>query len=445
MKKILLLALSVFLIPACGGGSGGGSGSSGGGGGGGGGARPNVIVILADDLGYADLGVQGSPDALTPHIDSIAANGVRCTNGYVSGPYCSPTRAGLLTGRYQQRFGHEFNPPSPIPPNFGLPLTEITFADRMRAAGYATGLVGKWHLGQTAPYHPMQRGFDEFYGFLEGAHTYYGGSLYRGRTTFTPTGYLTENLSVEAVDFINRHQAQPFFLYLAFNAVHTPMDTPPAKYTNRFPGVTDPTRKTYLSMLAAMDDAIGNVLAKLRALNLEQNTLIFFASDNGGPIAAGTSVNGSINLPLRGGKKSLWEGGIRVPFLVQWKGRLPAGQLYAEPVIQLDFFTTAITAVGGSVPTGRVIDGVDLLPFLDGTNPLTPHDNLYWRFGDPEPAAMRKGAWKLMTTAVNPPQLYNLATDIGETTNVAAANPALVAGLQAELNAWKSQLVPPLW
>ena len=443
MKRFIGLALLAVLIPACSG-SGGSGGSGGGGGGGSGSSRPNIVLIVADDLGYADLGVQGSPDALTPHIDSIAANGVRCTNGYVSGPYCSPTRAGLLTGRYQQRFGHEFNPPSPVPPNFGLPLTETTLADRLKAAGYATGAVGKWHLGEAAPYHPLQRGFDEFYGFLGGSRTYYGGSVLRGTTGVPLSGYLTESFAVEASDFIDRHQSHPFFLYLAFNAVHTPMDTPPAVYMNRFPGVTDPTRKTYLAMLAAMDDAIGVVLAKLQQQCLDGNTLIFFISDNGGPITAGTSVNGSINLPLRGGKKSLWEGGIRVPWLVQWKAKLPAGAVYSQPVIQLDIFTTAIISAGGTVPAGRVIDGVHLVPYLDGSNASPPHDNLYWRFGDPQPAALRSGTWKLKTTSTTT-QLYDLAGDIGETTDVAAANPGVVSTLQADLNAWKAQLVPPLW
>jgi arylsulfatase A-like enzyme len=432
MKKIAGLLLIALVLPAC-----GSSSRHGGvpvGGGGTPPARPNVVLIVGDDMGYADLGVHGSPDALTPHIDSIAAAGVRCTNGYVSGPYCSPTRAGLLTGRYQQRFGHEFNPGS----TNGLPVTEVTLADRMKAAGYATGLVGKWHLGETAVYHPMQRGFDEFYGFLGGARTYYGGTVKRGTVNVPLTGYLTESFAAEAADFIDRRKDAPFFLMLTFNAVHTPMDTPPAIYMNRFPGVTDPTRKTYLAMLAAMDDAIGVVLAKLKALSLEQNTLVFFHSDNGGPISSGTSVNGSINLPLRGGKTTLWEGGIRVPFLAKWPARLPAGKLYHEPVIQLDLFTTAVTAAGGSVPTDRVIDGVDLMPFLDGTAATVPHENLYWRFGTP--SAIRNGPWKLKGS-----ELFNLATDIGETTNVAAANPAIVSALQADLNSWKSELVPPLW
>ena len=426
MKKIAGVLLIALFLPACGSSPRPAGPAP---------ARPNVVLIVADDLGYADLGVHGSPEALTPYIDSIAAAGVRCTNGYVSGPYCSPTRAGLLTGRYQQRFGHEFN----VPPGsaHGLPVTEVTLADRLKAAGYATGLVGKWHLGETAVYHPMQRGFDEFYGFLGGARAYRNGSVLRGTTSVPLTGYLTERFAAEAADFIDRKKDGPFFLMLTFNAVHTPMDTPPAIYMNRFPGVTDTMRKTYLAMLAAMDDAIGVVLAKLNSLNLEQNTLVFFHSDNGGPVTTG-SVNGSLNTPLRGEKTTLWEGGVRVPFLAKWPARLPAGALYHAPVIQLDIFRTALTAAGGSVPSDRVIDSVDLMPFLDGTAATVPHENLYWRFGTP--SAIRKGAWKLKGG-----ELYNLATDIGETTNVAAANPAVVSSLQADLNAWKSELVPPLW
>jgi arylsulfatase A-like enzyme len=404
--------------------------------------RPNVVLIVADDLGYADVGVHGSPDALTPAIDSIAADGVRFTDGYVSGPYCSPTRAGLVTGRYQERFGHEFNPGAE---DEGLPTTEITLADRMRDAGYATGLVGKWHLGQTRALDPLERGFEEFFGVTGGGSTYYDAPVRRGEGNVTEAAYLTEAFGREAADFIDRHAEEPFFLALTFNAVHTPLQAPPAVYLDRFPGVGDPTRKTYLAMVAAMDDAIGRVLAKLHERDLDEDTLVFFLSDNGGPITADTSVNGSTNTPLRGGKKSLWEGGIRVPFLIRWNGRVPAGVVSAEPVLQLDVFTTAIAAAGGTVPADRVIDGVDLLPYLTGAAADPPHEKLFWRFGDPGPAAIRRGTWKLKTGPGEPTQLYDLSADVGETTNLAASHPEVVSELQADLDEWRSELVPPLW
>lgn len=428
--------LLVLVLPACGGsrGASGGSGRA---------TIPNVVLIAADDLGYADVGAHGlRSDILTPFIDSIAAAGVRCTNGYVSGPYCSPSRAGLLTGRYQGRFGHEFNPGG----NDGLPVTEITLAERMRAAGYRTGLVGKWHLGLDSQFIPTQRGFEEFYGFLIGTiPSYYDSTLWRNTTKFTATGYLTENFSREAVDFIDRHRAEKFFLFLSFNAPHTPMDVPPPQYVNRFPPATPATerRTTYLAMLAAMDDAVGAVLAKLRAENLERDTLVIFISDNGGATEAGTTVNGSVNLPLRAGKKTLYEGGIRVPYFVKWPARLPAGAVYHNPVIQLDLFTTAITAAGGAIPTDRVIDGVDLLPYLSGASSGAPHRQLYWRFGNS--AATRSGNWKLHNDGALVSELYDIAVDIGESTDLVGLQPAVRAELEADLAAWKAQLIPPLW
>src|SRR3954452_25067425 len=248
--------------------------------------RPNILVILADDMGYADIGVNGCKDIPTPNIDSLASNGVRCANGYVSHPYCSPTRAGLMTGRYQQRFGHEFNPgpPTDRTPDVGLPLTETTMAARLKAAGYRTGLVGKWHLGHADDkFHPLNRGFDEFFGFLGGSHSYLRSgtgptAIFRGREEVQEKAYLTDAFAREGVAFIDRHAKEPFFLYWAFNAVHGPMEAA-GKYLERFPGIKDPNRRTYAAMTAALDDGIGRGLAKLRELGIEGDTLIFFISD----------------------------------------------------------------------------------------------------------------------------------------------------------------------
>lgn len=404
-------------------------------------AKPNIVVIVGDDMGYADIGVHGCKDIPTPHIDSLAANGVRCTSGYVSGAYCSPTRAGLMTGRYQQRFGHEFNPGGAPAGEVGLPLTETTLPEKLKAAGYKTGMVGKWHLGNARKFQPPSRGFEEFFGFLGGAHTYFPEKgvqpIFRGYEKVEEKAYLTDAFAREANAFIDRHASEPFFLYLAFNAVHTPMEAT-AKYLDRFKDIADPKRQKYAAMMSAMDDAIGSVLAKLAEHKLTENTLIFFISDNGGP----TNANTGNNQPLRGTKAQLWEGGIRVPYLVQWKGKLPEGKTFSLPVISLDIHTTALAAAGAKIEPG--LDGVDLLPHLSWEKMEAPHDALYWRFGNP--LAIRQGDWKLIRQGPRQPfELYNLADDIGEQKNVAGDHADVVKSLSEKVLAWNKTLAEPLW
>ena len=420
--------------------------------------KPNILVLLADDMGFADVGFEECRDIPTPRIDALAAGGVRFSNGYVSGPYCSPTRAGLLTGRYQQRFGHEFNGSGP---GFGLPTSETTIADRFKAAGYATGLVGKWHLGGAPRFHPQQRGFDEFFGFLGGAHTYFAAAsedLYRGTEVVKETTYLTDAFGREAAAFIDRHKDAPFFLEVAFNAVHTPMNATDDRLA-RFKEIADPTRKAYAAMLSALDDAVGVVLDKLSAAGLEENTLIVFLSDNGGPTMPGTTINGSRNDPFRGSKRTSLEGGVRVPFLLSWKGKLPAGSTYGKPVIQLDVLPTALAAAGVEAKPEWKLDGVNLLPFLTGADPGSPHDALFWRMGSQ--AAVRKGDWKLVRydstldkpgarsnaarVEATPFRLYNLVQDPGEARDLSAGNPDKVKELLAAFESWDAQLVAPLW
>lgn len=408
--------------------------------------KPNVVVMLADDLGYAELGVQGCRDIPTPNIDSIAKNGIRFTNGYVSCPVCSPTRAGLMTGRYQQRFGHEFNPgPAQLAEaTFGLPLTETTFADRMKSLGYVTGAFGKWHLGYEPQFHPQKRGFDEFYGFLGGAHDYLdakadgGNPILDGSKPVEKVDYTTDAFAREAVSFIERHKDVPFFLYLPFNAVHAPLEST-QKYLDRFSSIDEKKRRTFAAMNSAMDDGVGAVLGKLRELGLEEDTLVIFLSDNGGPTASTTSRND----PLRGFKGQVLEGGIRIPFMMQWKGRIPAGQTSDQPVISLDLLPTALTAAGGSVAPEMKLDGVDLMPHVTGAESGAPHDRLFWRFG--KQWAVRMGDWKLEKQANGEPELYNLTKDIGESTNLAAKDPAKVKELQAAYDEWNAQLVAPRW
>ncbi len=416
--------------------------------------KPNVIVIVADDLGYADIGVQGCKDVPTPHIDSLAKNGIRCSQGYVSGPYCSPTRAGLLTGRYQTRFGHEFNPGPRARPEMeaGLPLSETTMADRFKAAGYATGMVGKWHLGNEEKFHPMNRGFQEYFGFLGGAHPYLPGQganrgILRGRETVEEKEYLTDAFTREAVAYIDRHAKAPFFLYLAYNAVHSPMHASDKRLA-KFANIADEKRRTFASMLSALDDGIGAVLQKLRDAGAEEDSLIFFVADNGGPTANNTSRND----PLRGFKATTWEGGVRVPWLVQWKGRLSAGRVYEFPVIQLDILPTALAAAGIELKDAK-FDGVNLLPYLRGEKSARPHETLYWRFG--QQMAVRHGDWKLVRANERgqgvrnrdelPAHVFNLASDAGEQSDLAEKEPEKLKELQAIWDKWNAEQAKPLW
>jgi arylsulfatase A-like enzyme len=408
-------------------------------------AKPNILIIVGDDMGYGDIGVHGCKDIPTPHIDSLAKNGIRCTSGYVSGPYCSPTRAGLMTGRYQQRFGHEFNPgPPPEGPDVGLALTETTLAQRLKDAGYATGMVGKWHLGSERKFHPLSRGFQEYFGFLGGAHPYFlnqgdqpNNPVLRGFESANEKEYLSDAFAREATAFIDRHAKDPWFLYLTFNAVHTPMNATD-KYLARFKDVSDERRRTYCAMMSAMDDAIGAVLKKLDENRLTENTLISFVSDNGGP-----PVNASSNGPLRGHKAQTWEGGIRVPYLVQWKGTLPAGKIYDQPVIQLDLAPTALAAAGAEVKNAN-FDGVNLLPYLQNKVTAPPHDTLYWRFG--QQMAIRHGNYKLVKAVGNDKtELYDLASDVGESKELSTTKPEIYKDLIARYDAWNKTLVEPRW
>jgi arylsulfatase A-like enzyme len=409
--------------------------------------KPNILFIVGDDMGYADVGFHKCKDIPTPNLDALAADGVRFTSGYVTGPYCSPTRAGLLTGRYQTRFGHEFNPGGG---KSGLPLTESTIADRLKAAGYKTGLVGKWHLGSLEEMHPQKRGFEEFYGFLGGAHSYFNaGGIMRGTKQVDELDYTTDAFGREAVAFVEKHKSEPWFLYLAFNAVHTPMNATDDRLA-KFPNVEDKQRRTYDAMMLAMDENIGKVRKALAATGQEKRTFICFISDNGGPTMKGVTVNGSKNAPLRGSKRTTLEGGVRVPFLVVWPEHIKPA-VYEKPVIQLDLHATALAIAGVAPKAEWKLDGVNLLPFLTGKEKNTPHEALYWRFG--EQMAIRMGDYKLVrydlaaedskgTSAV---KLYDLGKDIGETKDLAATMPDKAKEMQTAWAEWDKSNVKPLW
>ena len=417
------------------------------------GQRPNIIVILSDDMGYADLGVYGCKDVPTPHIDSLAKDGVRFTDAYANGAVCTPTRAALLSGRYQHRYGVEdlcgksdkgetcFLPPQANP----LPL-------RLKKAGYTTGMMGKWHLGAGEGLTPMDRGFDEFFGFLGGGHHYiirphgkaaYDAPILRQREPVPETRYLTDAFGEEAVVFIERQRnaTKPFFLYIAFNAVHMPFEAN-EKYTARFPNITESNLRKYAGMLSAMDDAVGGVLAKLDEIGQRDNTLVIFHNDNGGFRNPGF---GARNTPLRGAKGDTLEGGIRVPLLMRWPGVIQPGTTYRQPVITFDISATAL-AVGKADLSA--CDGANLLPFLAGQQTGSPHAALFWRDRlRGNHYAARQGDWKLVHSAEygEPPgpvtdRLFNLAQDLSEQHDLAAENPGKLAELKKLYEAWSAEV-----
>ena len=400
-------------------------------------ARPNILVFYLDDMGWAQPGAYGGKLAPTPAMDSIARNGVRFTDGYVSACVCGPSRVGLMTGRYQARSGHDANG------NRGgreLLLNETTMAQRLKASGYRTGIVGKWHLGDTDErYLPASRGFDFAVGSIGNLGEGEGPSFYRGTQKIEswPGAPVTSPLyRDEAVKFIAENRAQPWFLYLAFNAVHTPHVASPM-WLEKFRHL--PNRQAqYAANIAEADEAIGAVIAKLGELKLEENTLVFVISDNGG--ASQEAEMGG----LRGRKWFVWEGGIRVTWMAQWKGRIPAGRVSREPVIQLDVLPTALAAAGANVDPAWQLDGVNLLPLLEGKVANLEPRNLYFRFG--VQYAVRQGDWKLVkASAAMPPMLVNLANDRGEQTDLTTKHPERAQALQAAYDRWSASMQPPRW
>jgi arylsulfatase A-like enzyme len=463
---------------------------------GGAGQKTNVIVLFADDLGKYDISLYGGQDVPTPHIDSLAASGVTFTDGYVTAPICSPSRAGLLTGRYQQRFGHELQPGDRYPSNRleralikqfvltgdwklneketypswasmdtqGLPQAEITFADLAKTQGYSTGAIGKWHLGHKNGFTPLERGFDYHYGFYQAFSLYVPvgtpnivshhhtdatdsyiwkngrvgtGLIRRNGEILDEKDYLTERFALEAEAFIDRNKDKPFVLYVPFNAPHTPFQVP-TEYYDRFSKVQDENKRIYYAMVSALDDAVGRIVKKVRENGLEEKTLIVFTSDNGG--AAYTRA--TTNAPLKGGKLTHFEGGINVPFLMSWKGKIAPNTVYKQPVSTLDIFSTIAANIGAPLPQDRPYDGVDLVDKVNKNE--AAHEALFWRSGTSK--AVRKGDWKLVISGRNGKSwLYNLADDKSETTDISGRNPEKLAELQAALKDWEKGLVAPLW
>lgn len=421
---------------------------------------PNLIVILADDMGYGDIGCYGSPDVPTPHIDALARAGTRFTDAYVSCAVCSPSRVALLTGRYQQRFGHEFNS-GPLEReaeiNFGLPTEAKILPQHLRPHGYRSAAIGKWHLGIRPGYHPLDRGFDEFYGFLGGGNQFItrqtpGGQavaadgdnarvpaqrndpIRRGRDPVNEDRYLTDAFRDEALAFIDRQHASPFFLYLAPNAIHTPLHATD-RYLDRVARIQDPKHRQLAAMTVALDDLVGAVMTKLRQRQLERQTMVVFLSDNGCPVMTGAGTNG----PLNGEKVTYFEGGIRVPFIFHWPGRVPAGLTFRHPVTSRDIAPTFLAAAG--LAANAPFDGTGLLPHLQ--KKTAPHQTLFWRGGNGR--AVRQGRWKLVEFGDRHSWLFDLAKDLGEKHDVSRQHPEVVRELRAAFAQWSGQMAKPAW
>jgi len=406
---------------------------------------PNIILIFADDAGYADFGFNGSQLIKTPNIDGIATNGIKFSKAYVSGPVCSPSRAGLLTGRYQQRFGHEYNIGGNFtntdPDSIGLAIGEKTIADYLKEEGYRTGIVGKWHLGEKSHFHPNNRGFDEFFGMLGGGSPYHSGKANKilrnaEQVESVSLPYLTDAFGDEAVKFIQRNAKQPFFLYLSFYAPHTPMHARPDYLQEALPLFETEKRAVNAAMTRSLDENVGKVLEQLKNLGLTENTLVIFTNDNGGAMP----YNASNNDPFSGTKGTFLEGGIHVPLVAQWPQKLSSGSVYDKPIITLDLLPTALAAAGKTMPNN--LDGVNLWPFLEGVD-STPHEQLFWRLG--HHGAVLQDPWKLIWFDDAPPRLHNLSIDIAEQTDLSQDKPELTKALLGAFQKWESELIDPIW
>ncbi len=418
--------------------------------------KPNIVLIIADDAGYADFGFQGSKIMKTPFLDKFASQSMKFKQAYVSAAVCGPSRAGILTGKYQQRFGFEENnvpgymSKSCLPDDeMGLPLDQKTIAEYMKSLGYKTALFGKWHQGNTDQYHPTKRGFDTFYGFRGGARSYYAyddqnhlpapeDRMERGFGHFEETKeYLTDALARETIQFMEQNRNQPFFAILAFNAVHNPMEAD-KKDLKEFPELTG-KRKELAAMTLSLDRACGRVFDKLEQLGLDKNTIVIFTNDNGGP----SDANASVNDPLSGTKANHLEGGIRVPFLMRWPNVIPSNTAYNFPISTLDLLPTFYAAAGGNMDLLVNLDGVNLKPYITGENANPPHPVLYWK--KESRGAIREGDWKLLRFPDRPAELYNIEKDISEVHDLAAEYPAKVKEMYKKLFDWELTLERPLW
>jgi arylsulfatase A-like enzyme len=406
--------------------------------------KPNIILIVSDDMDYDDV-LAKRKLAPTPHIDSIAKNGVNFTNAYVTSPVCGPSRVAILTGQYQDRYGYATNHGPEIPDNFGLPTTVTLVSESLKKAGYTTGMVGKWHLGFEPGMTPNGQGFDYFFGHLHGAHHYTPGvekpgPILRNNEPVITKKYLTREFGDEAARFVTEHSASPYFLYVPFNAVHSPFQAPD-ETIQKYAHHKNKQDQLMAAMLHEMDAAVGQILNAVKEKGQEENTLIVFTNDNGGINGKAPEANGI----LRGGKGMLYEGGIRVPFFMQWKGQLPAGQTYDRMISAMDLTPTFVAAAQTS--SSVKYDGKNLLPYVQRAKEGEPHDALFWHFVDQQNSkAVRKGDWKAVQPAEGGPwELYNLAADTGEANNLAASNKDKLTELRQDWRNWNKEMLPPAW
>lgn len=412
--------------------------------------KTNIIIIVADDLGWGDVGFNGCKDIPTPHLDELARNGVSFSAGYAAHPYCSPSRAGLITGKHQQRFGHENNTPyNQEDPDAGVPLTEKMLSEVLKANQYNTCAIGKWHLGDAQKFWPTNRGFDQWYGFFGGGMSYWGDTGKKGAmhgvlrngvpVPMAEQTYLTDDFTKEAIQFIEQQKSNPFFLYLAYNAPHGPIHAT-SEYLSKTDHIEDGARSAYAAMVVGMDEGIGKVIQSLKSQNLYENTLIVFYSDNGG------HINGANSMPFRGHKGMLFEGGIRVPFLVSWPKGIKHPHRYPNAVTALDIFPTALAAAGIEQEKELSLDGVNLLPYLSGHHQGAPHQTLYWRYSDGMGYAVLKDNFKMIRSGYkNDFLLFDLEKDPYEQSNLAKTRPDKLEELIQLYQKWDKTLIPAKW
>ncbi|MCF8715623.1 sulfatase-like hydrolase/transferase [Joostella atrarenae] len=415
-------------------------------------SKTNFILIVADDLGYGDLSFTGSKQIKTPNIDELAETGVFFSNAYVSAPVCSPSRAGFLTGINQVSFGYDNNlggnQPGFDPEYRGLPVEQKTIANHLKEYGYVTGLIGKWHLGYEEQFYPTNRGFDEFWGYRGGSHDYFSGVDKNGNATIecnykTPQKitYITDDKGDECVDFIRRHKNESFFLYASFNAPHTPMQAL-KEDLEVYKHIQNEKRRTYAAMVHRLDLNVGKIVKSIEEEKLAENTVIVFISDNGGPV----KTNGSINAPYNGKKGTLLEGGIHIPFIVNWKGRLPEGRKIEQSISSLDIAPTFINIAKGDkkrLESDSSFTGESLMPILEGGEDEALHKTLMWKFTIS--AAIKEDNWKLIRIPDRLPMLFNLTEDVSEEHNVVLENLDIAERMLKKLGNWEVRLPHPLF
>jgi arylsulfatase A-like enzyme len=403
---------------------------------------PNIIIILVDDAGYADFGFMGCKDLQTPNLDRLAAQAIKFSDAHVTASVCSPSRAGLLTGKYQQRFGYECNEGDGYP---GMNTSQLLLPKILQDNGYTTAAIGKWHLGYEPSQHPLKRGFQYYYGFLSGGRSYFyqpdkddrKGSKNALLENYQPVsfdGYLTDVLAKKAVDYIRGNKGHPFFMYWAPNAVHTPMEAS-KEDLQKFAGHP---RQKLAAMTFSLDRAVGTIVDELKQQGIFDNTLIFFLSDNGG-----AHNNQSNNLPLKGFKGNKYEAGHRVPFLISWPKRLTGNAEFNGLTSSLDIFATALDAAGVSNRLAPGLDGKSLIPYLENKTRQPPHDLLVWR--KDKAAAIRSGKYKLIQVQGAGERLYDLSNDPGEINDLVTKKPAIYAKLKRQYDLWEKDKMKPIW